>query len=86
VENHIICQSCNVLQHEDKVTRLHDNDGFVVVKYPWNDDVSHGYSSIPLYVSMMQDLTLLCHDQWKLIDNLAQLKKACRNMELRVIG
>jgi len=67
-ENHIVHFCSTALRRDDVSRRLSEN-ALVVVTYPWNDKASHSYSGVPPYVSVMQELSLLRHDQLNLIDN-----------------
>ena len=76
--NHIVCVSCAVLRSATTLDKLENVPNLIVVKYPWNDRV-HAFSGIPPYVSILQDISLVRHDQRELIDNFVnQVKEALR--------
>jgi len=76
--NHIVCVSCAVLRSATTMEKLESVPNLIEVKYPWNDHV-HSFSGIPPFVSIMQDLSLVRHDQRELIDNfVTQVKEALR--------
>ena len=76
--NHIVCVSCAILRSATTLDKLENVPNLIVVKYPWNDRV-HAFSGIPPYVSILQDISLVRHDQRELIDNfINQVKEALR--------
>ena len=66
--NHVVCLSSYALRSKEVLEKIDSSPSFLVVTYPWNDDI-HAFSGVPPHASLLQELSVVKENTKVLIDS-----------------